>query len=232
LQVTDPLDEERPRLGRRGRARYASTSAEQRIARPLVIALVGVVAVAAAIFWPRGGSLRRQPDDPIHVVRVDTTVMSPTPRSGDVDLSTARQPLVAEAPSRERTTDRDRPLTITSRVEPDGVTPPPPRETVPADPLAETVSVDPPPKPAPIALPTANGAYALQVASFDSESGAQALRDDLTAKGYPMHIRAASTSTGGIVYRVWVGYFRDREAAAAYASAHQDELAGAAPVHR
>ncbi len=221
--MTDPLEDERPRRGRRGRARYASTNADQRISRPLMIALVGVVAVAAVIFWPRGGGLRLGNDDPVQVVRVDTTVVAPVPRSGDVDITSARQPLVPETPSRERTTDRDLPLTITSRVEPAEDA-----EQAPPEPVPTTTPAEPPP----VVQPTANGAYALQVESFEAELGAQTLRDDLTAKGYPVHVRAASTATGAIVYRVWVGYFRSREDAAAYAVAHREALAGAVPVHR
>jgi cell division septation protein DedD len=229
LSVSDPFEEERPRLGRRGRARYASSSADQRISRPLVIALVGVVAVAAAIFWPRGGGLRLGTDAPVQVVRVDTTVVAPVPRSGDVDIATARQPLVAEKPSPERTTDRDRPLTITSPVEPAAVAPAASAETAPATAGGDEAPVVEPP---PVVQPTPDGAYALQVGSFESELGAQSLRDDLLARGYPVHIRAASTGTGAIVYRVWVGYFPNREAAAAYAGAHQESLAGSTPVHR
>jgi cell division septation protein DedD len=222
--MTDPLDEDRPRLAKHGRARYAPTSADQRLSRPLVIALVGVVAVAAILFWPRGGGgLRLRDDDPVHVVRVDTTVAAPVPQSGDVDVTTAQPPLVPEAPSREPTTDRDRPLTITSRTEPGEVPTTPSPEPAPATPAVE---------PAPIAQPTKDGGYALQVASFESELGAQTLRDDLMVKGYPVHVRAASTANGAIVYRVWVGYFQNREAAAAFAGAHQEALAGATPVHR
>ncbi len=229
--MTDPLDEDRPRLGQRGRGRYASGSADQRISRPLMIALVGVVAVAAVIFWPRGGGLRLGTDDPVQVVRVDTTVAAPLPRSGDVDLATARQPLVAETPSRVSTTDRDRPLTITSPVEP--VEPAPSSTSPPATAPAETPPVETPPvEPAPVVQPTPDGAYALQVGSYESELGAQTLRDDLLAKGYPVHVRAASTSGGAIVYRVWVGYFRNRENAVAYADANRAALADATPVHR
>ncbi len=221
--MSDPFDEDRARRGRRARARYATTSADQRISRPLLIAVVGVVAVAAIIFWPRGGSLRLDADDPIHVVRVDTTVVAPVPRSGDVDIATARQPLVPETPSREPTTDRDRPLTITSPAAPADVVPAPTPEPEPTAPPAE---------PAPIPQPTASGAYALQVASFETEVGAQTLRDDLSARGYPVHVRAASTATGAIVYRVWVGYFQNREDAATYGAAHPEALSGATPVHR
>jgi cell division septation protein DedD len=221
--VTEPTEDERPRLGRRGRARYATTNADQRIARPLVIALVGVVAVAAIIFWPRGGGVRLGADDPVHVVRVDSPVASPTPKTTTVDVATVRRPLVPETPSRERTTERERPLTMTTPVKPAETVAPPPPAPEPAVPAAE---------PPPVVQPAAEGAYALQLSSFESESGAQALRDDLSAKGYPVHIRAASTATGAMVYRVWVGYFRNREDATAYAGAHQDALAGATAVHR
>jgi len=246
--VTDPADKDHPRRGRQGRARYGATSADQRLSRPLLIALVSVVVGAAILFWPRGGGLRLGANDPVHVVRVDTTVAAPAPRSGDVDVATARRPLVAEAPNRERTADSERPLTITSRIEPgEVVTPPspgptsvappasaaPPAESAPpaeAAPIAE--SAPPIVEPAPIAQPAEEGAYALQVASFESDLGAQTLRDGLLDKGYPVHIRAASTANGGMVYRVWVGYFQNREAAAAYADANQKALAGATPVHR
>jgi cell division septation protein DedD len=223
MTMSEPFDEDNPRPGRRGRARYATASADQRVSRPLVIAVVGVVAVAAFMFWPRGGGQHLGNDAPVQVVRVDAPVAMPDPKSGEVDIATARQPLVAEPPGQDRTTDRERPLTITSRVAPAEVAPPPPRDAAP-----ETTTTPP----APIVPPAADGAYALQVASFASEAPALSLRDDLTAKGYPVHVRAASKATGAIVYRVWVGYFPDRDTAAAFAAAHREELADATPVHR
>jgi cell division septation protein DedD len=215
-----PTGEDRPQVARRGRGRYATTSADHRLSRPMVIALVGVVAVASYFFWPRGGGVRVGTVDPVHVVRVDTTMVAPAPRSGEVDLGTARQPLVAEPQSHEQTTARDIPLDLRTRVEP---------EPQPAPAPAETVAASPP---APVPEPTAQGNYALQVASFESEAGALELRDDLTTKGYPVHVRAASVSGGAIVYRVWVGYFASRDDAAAYGAAQGETLAGATPVHR
>lgn len=238
----DDLDAAPTRLNRRGRARYATGSGDHRLARPLVIALVGVVAVAAAIFWPRGGGQHVVAVDPVHVVRIDTTMVAPSARSGEVDLGQARQPLVAEQPSRERTTQRDVPLDLKARVQPEPATGPAappsaaPNATEPATaeppttPTPAETAIATPPKPVP--APQPNGPFALQVASFASEEGAQASRDDLAARGFPVHVRAASTATGAIVYRVWVGYFATRDDAAAYAAAHGEALPGATPVHR
>jgi cell division septation protein DedD len=166
------------------------------------------------------------------VVRVDTTVTSPVPRSGDVDLSTARQPLLPETASEVRTSDRDIPLTITSPGETPSAEPEPVQQAEPVQQDEPVPQPEPMAQPAPIAQPTPDGVYALQVSSFASETSALALRDDLQARAYPVHVRAASTPTGAMVYRVWVGYFRNREAAVAYAAAHPDAFAGATPVHR
>lgn len=230
--------EKAPLVPRRGRARYATASADHRIARPLVIALVGVVAVAAAIFWPRGGGTHLSAVDPVHVVQVDTTMVAPVARSGEVDLGQARQPLVPESQSSERTTQRDVPLDLKPRVQPQPqpepkMTEPAPAPSSPAESPAETpAETTAALPPAPIPTPLPEGMYALQVDSFASEASALSSRDALAAKGYPVHVRAASTSAGAILYRVWVGYFATRDDAAAFATAHREALGSATPVHR
>jgi cell division septation protein DedD len=88
------------------------------------------------------------------------------------------------------------------------------------------------PQPGSVITPTNDGPYALQLGSFSGEANAQKVRDQYLRLGYPVHVRAASTSDGAIVYRVWVGFFASRQEAQSYARAHAPELADAIAVHR
>jgi cell division septation protein DedD len=70
------------------------------------------------------------------------------------------------------------------------------------------------------------------VGAFGNEANASTLVAKLIGLGYPARMRAASTSSGDIVYRVWIGYFASRNEAARFAQQSRDQIGDANPVHR
>ena len=58
------------------------------------------------------------------------------------------------------------------------------------------------------------------------------LMESLRAAGYDPYLRTVNKADGKLVYRVWIGFFADRPAAAAFARDQQDRLGEAIPVKR
>ncbi len=80
--------------------------------------------------------------------------------------------------------------------------------------------------------PSDQGSWAVQLGAYGKEENAKKAIDNLQAQGYRAHIRAINTSGGDILYKVWIGYFKNREEAATYAREHQRQIGEAIPVHR
>ncbi len=83
------------------------------------------------------------------------------------------------------------------------------------------------------AQPATEGAWALQLGAFSTQENADALAGKLRSQGLRPYIQAGSSSRGGLVFKVAIGYFATREAAVAYAR-NNVRLLGpqALPIHR
>jgi cell division septation protein DedD len=83
------------------------------------------------------------------------------------------------------------------------------------------------------AQPAADGAWALQLGAFSTQENADALAGKLRGQGLRPYLQAGSSSSGGLVFKVAIGYFATREAAVAYAQRNVRLLGPQAlPVHR
>jgi len=110
----------------------------------------------------------------------------------------------------------------------------PPPDTAPA--TTEPAATDPAAAPAPApagAQPAPTGSWALQLGAFSTQDNADALAGKLREQGLTPYVQTGSSSRGGLVFKVAIGYFATREAAAAYAR-NNARLLGpqALPVHR
>ena len=83
------------------------------------------------------------------------------------------------------------------------------------------------------AQPAADGAWALQLGAFSTQENADALAGKLRGQGLRPYMQAGSSSRGGLVFKVAIGYFTTREEAVAYARNNVRLLGSQAlPVHR
>ncbi len=226
----DRNDRPSPPRARRPRLRYAPDDGGGRVARPLLVALILVLAVAAFLFWPRGGGVPTGIGEQLTVVtaRDSAGAVHARPHSGNVDIDKAATPIVAEKPAGKPSETAASPSQPAAK--PHGKASTEPRPAAQSSLGTPTGSAEL--KDAVPITPRSDGPYALQLGSFSSEANALSLRDRFTTLGYPMHVRAASTSDGAIVYRVWVGFFASRQQAQLYATSHSPELADAIAVHR
>ncbi len=81
--------------------------------------------------------------------------------------------------------------------------------------------------------PAAVGPWALQLGAFSTQENADALAAKLRGQGLRPYVQTGSSSRGGLVFKVAIGYFATREEAAAYARANARLLGTPAlPVHR
>lgn len=238
---------DRPQATPRKRRGLAPRGDRGRIPRPLLVALLLVIAGGAYLFWPRGGGQPAGIGEQYTVVTADSTTGSSQPRSGSVDIDGEHQPLVPETPAGGEeqgaaTGSATRPPgdeASRSAGEPaDGgraatePTPAPPAPEPDPEPAPKSAT-RPEKKPEPPAIqPRASGPWALQVGAFQDEANADGMVQSLAARDVDAHVRAAGTSSGDIVYRVWVGWFPSRDEATAYAAQERQRLGEAFPVHR
>lgn len=229
----EPQDSQPRRLARR-RNRLAPDSAGGKLSRPLAAAFILILAGGAYLFWPRGGGVPVGLGERLSVVTADT-VINREPRSGSVDIDQEVKPLVAEkAAPGEQPEEQPR---SEPRAQPQEQPPAPPPSQPSAQPRpqprqqATTPPATPAPTPAPI-TPGPTGGWAVQVGAYGTEQNADKVASDLRADGIEAHVRAASTSTGEMVYRVWIGWFASRDQALAYARQERARLGDAHPVHR
>ena len=226
-----PEKKERTEAGARGtarrRTRFSSNDGGSRISRPLLAAMIVILAGAAYLFWPRGGGAPAGIGEQLTVVTADSTI-APAPRSGSVEIQDEQQALIPESP--------------------DGVAAEPKRTPEPAETEAEIAKPiekpveKPAPKPVqkteptlekpPAITPRPSGSWAVQIGAYENEANAQKLVAKLVDKGVDAHVRAAGTSTGSIVFRVWIGWFGNRQEALDYAKQERKVIGESYPVHR
>jgi hypothetical protein len=80
--------------------------------------------------------------------------------------------------------------------------------------------------------PSPNGAWAVQIGAFANQENALNLAAKLKEAGFAPQVRAANTSSGQLMHKVWIGYFQSREDAASYARQNRRALGEGIPVHR
>jgi cell division septation protein DedD len=238
-ESTDQPDS-KPRRPARRRNRLASEGRGARLSRPLAAAFILILAGAAYLFWPRGGGSPVGLGERLSVVTADSVVSS-EPRSGAVDIDQEVQPLVAEKPAEGATRaasvvkPEQEPAAPVDTVTTTPAAKPKPRPTPEPQPRPRPQPTTPPPPAAPAAerlVPGPTGGWAVQVGAYGNEQNAEKVASDLQAAGIGAHVRAANTSDGELVYRVWIGWFTSRDQALSFARQERSRLGDAHPVHR
>jgi cell division septation protein DedD len=225
------------RMARRHR-RLSGNTGGGRLSRPLAAALIVIVAGGAYLFWPRGGGVPVGIGEQLTVITADSIVAT-APRSGSVEIAEELQPLVAERPAGQPATATDapaKPAAGETKTQPTSTAKPKsaPAAQPPAAASASTATTTnllPGTGTARI-QPRQTGGWAVQVGAYGQEANADRLASQLKDKGFDAQVRAASTATGDLIYRVWIGWFPSRDQALAYARQERSLLGEAHPVHR
>jgi len=199
-----------------GTRRATATKGGRGGGMPRIMWLAIVVCIAGAIFLFRSQSA----DVPPGIGENQTVVTAPDveshldqntgPRSGDVDI-TEQAP--ALTPEKSKTTTETQP----TRTE---VTATKPAAAKPAH------------QPEAAVLPAENGPYVVQVGSFGDAHNADKEATRLKNLGWDARVKMGNTSTGGIIQRVHIGYFKSRTEAEAFIRQNRKQMSGAIAVHR
>jgi cell division septation protein DedD len=211
----------------RARSRYAGNPPDGRTPRIFLLAAAVVLVAAAVMFWPRSdGEIPTGIGERITVVTaVDSAIPAGVAiRSGDVEIAKEQKPVIPEQPR----DGKPRPEPAATETQPERSAN---REKETAGARDRSAAATPRPAP-PKITPQENGLWAVQVGAFGQEENAAALIAKLKRLGHPAKLRAAGTSGGEIVYRVWIGYFANRADAAAFAQQNRAEIGDGNPVHR
>jgi len=223
----------------RRRARFSSGSGGDRFSRPVLAAMIVILAGGAYLFWPRGGGAPTGIGEQLTVVTADSA-QGEAPRSGSVEIEDQVQPIVPEKPAGAAVAEQTRtpePAAPERQPEPEPESAPepartPPRQSAGADRPKPTTPPRTVEAAKPRIVPRPSGAWAVQLGAFQDEANAQQLVTELSAKGVIAHVRAAGTSSGDIVFRVWVGWFTNRQDALDYGVQERRIIGDSYPVHR
>lgn len=220
----------------RRRKSLAGDGDSRQPSRPLMIALLVVIVGGGYLFWPRGGATPTGIGERYSVVTADSATQA-APRSGSVDINGEVAPLVPESPTDPPADGGDAPREPVVVSETTSTPPQPVDRSASQDPPAPAVarsareSASPPATPSRI-MPAATGRWAVQIGAFQTHANAQKAVDELDAKGFVAQIRAANTSSGDMVHRVWIGWFGSREQAQQFAQQEKGRIGDAYPVPR
>ena len=220
-----------PDKGRRPRSRYRQEGGGGKLPRLFLLAAGGGLIGAVLLYWDCGGdSMPTGIGESLTVVSVnDSTGNNSSPiRSGDVEISMARSELV---PEKVAGAAADQGTASTQRSSPA-------QQDSPAQHNATPKQNKPPTSQAPVPQTTtrieakASGSWAVQVGAFGNEDNAHALLARLQDMNFPAKLRAGNKAGGGVVYRVWIGFFVDRKEAETYARQNRAKLGETIAVHR
>lgn len=198
---------------------------------PIIAAAVVILAGAAILFWPRGGSA------PSGIGEQKTVVVTPAdsnaiasgevatrPHSSNVDIASEGHEIVPESPDGSG-------LSTTDAAVQDKVIAA--QTTTPA-----VVKPKAKPKPKPAAapeekiIPQKTGGWAVQIGAYGEASNADKEAVRLQGKGWDARVRAGNNSDGTMVFRVWIGYFTTRSVAETFARQNRRAIPNAIAVHR
>ena len=135
------------------------------------------------------------------------------PHSGEVDITEQAPALTPEK------SETAVPTTQTPPTEP-RKTKPAARKSAPRTPPAEAI------------VPAANGPYVVQVGSFGDAANADKEAKRLQQVGWDARVKMGNTSTGEIIQRVHIGYFKSRAEAETFIHQNRKQMSGAIAVHR
>lgn len=247
--MTTESAEKKPAVRRRRRAARGGKGGMPRI---MWLAILVCIAGAVALFRSGGGGPM-----PTGLGENRTVVTAPEaggePVSGDVEIADEGLQLTPEQPvaggdlggadnapleltvARPAAADESvaRPAETRAADAPATETPARPAREEPS--AAET---EEPARPEPAAalpprlVPQAEGRYLVQAGSFGDTENAQKESDRLRGFGWEAAVRVANTASGGLVYRVQIGYFATREDAQKFIDQNRVRLPGAIPAHR
>ena len=244
--MTDSADK-KPTVRRRRR-----TGKNGKGGMPRIMWLALLVCVAGAVALFRSGGSNNMPTG---LGENHTVVTAPDigsePVSGDVEITTEGLQLTPEtavagadlgqADNAPLVIELDRPLDETPTIVTGSAPPttgaavpahevePAATQTLPADTTPERTTTAPP---APRLAPQPQGPYLVQAGSFGDTENAQKEADRLKGAGWDAAVRVGNTASGGLVYRVQIGYFATREDAQAFIDQNSRKLSGAIPAHR
>lgn len=231
--MTDKKDSSAGKKGGTATRRRKSLAGDQpsrQPSKPLLIAVLVVVVGGGYLFWPRGGDVLTGIGEQYSVVTADSTHQA-MPRSGSVDINGQQPDLVPEQPEGRATTGGDAERTPEviaddkpAVTEPD---PPAPRKTTPPPTRRQE-----PTAPPELLEPQASGPWAVQLGAYKTRENAEKVVTRLAEAGIKAHVRAANTSGGEMIHRVWVGWFKSRTDAQTFARQRKSALGDAYPVHR
>lgn len=191
--------------------------------RIMWVAIAVCIIGAVLLFRNQGGNV------PTGIGEYKTVVTAPeneyqapegtAPRSGDVDISDQPASLTPEKPEPGSTVKEEpKPEVKQATTNPT----PQPTTTKPAQ------STPPPPR----IQPLSRGPYLVQTGSFGNSDNADKEASRLAAKGYDARVKMGSTSEGTMIYRVRIGYFKNRSDADAFIRQNRKHMPGAIPAHR
>lgn len=219
----------------RRRKSLAGDGNSRQPSRPLMIALLVVIVGGGYLFWPRGGGTPTGIGERYSVVTADSTTQQ-APRSGSVDINGEVAPLVPETPAGTPTSGTDvprQPVVVADTAdtsEPARPAPTRPEVTTPA--VTRPRTTTPPPAEPTRITPAASGRWAVQLGAFKTHANAEKVVGELAAKGFTAHVRAANTSGGEMIHRVWIGWFTSRDQAQRFAAQEKSRIGEAYPVTR
>ncbi len=218
------------KAGTSRRSRTGRTGRGNTMPRIMVLALLIILAGGAALFWPRGGSVPTGigENQTIVTTPADSAGSASAPRSGNVDIDTeGARPLTPEKKEGGATTGPAAGAE-TAPVQPAPAKP----ESKPKPKPKPKPASKPASKPVPRIEPRDTGPYAIQAGAFGAAENADKEAARLKALGWPARVRAGNNSSGGMVFRVWIGFFASRSEAQSFINQNSRHLPGAIPVHR
>jgi len=208
-----------------GTRRATATKGGRGGGMPTIMWLAVVVCIVGAVFLFRS----QNTDLPAGIGENQTVVTAPDveshlaqdagPRSGDVDITEQAPALTPEKSETESESGTDTPtVSVPEKTKP----------TV-AEPAPTRIPDTPPPEPV---MPLPNGPYVVQIGSYGNPANADKEAGRLQQLGWDARVKMGNTSTGAIIQRVHIGYFKSRTDAEAFIRQNRKQMSGAIAVHR
>ncbi len=219
--------------GRSNLARAGRADRGQGIPRVMILAGVLAMIGAAWLYWPSGNST------PTGVGEQHTVVTSlpengsmdtgTAPSSGDVDINLQSSSLTPEK-TEEKLEEKSEVAEPIAKPVVETTAEPATKDPVVKKPAVKKPAVKEPS--APLILPSANGSYAVQTGSFGKAVNADKEADRLKTHGWAASVHAGNNSSGQMVFRVWIKFFKSRQDAQTFINQNSKHIPGAIPVHR